>query len=203
MLKPEEVRGSLPSETEIKEHGVSYYALADEYYYDEDGVYHYERMFDKPMDEGGKPFNGVAFETYDDSDQIGFFIEYKDGYQFGNHAGFYENGALSFYTRMDEKEYYTYKWYENGVLKKMTERDIACGKTCGRSREYEWYETGVLQKKTERYQKRGQTCCCRSMEYDETGVLKKRSEWNRKKGQTGCRCREYDGNGKPIRESRD
>ena len=85
----------------------------------------------------------------------------------------------------------------------MTERDIARGKTCGRSKEYEWYETGVLQKKTERYQKRGQTCCCRSMEYDETGVLKKRSEWNRKKGQTGCRCREYDGNGKPIRESRD
>ena len=31
MLKPEEVRGSLPSETEIKEHGVSYYALADEH----------------------------------------------------------------------------------------------------------------------------------------------------------------------------
>ncbi len=58
----------------------------------------------------------------------------------------------------------------------MTERDIARGKTCGRSREYEWYETGVLKKKT---------------------------EWNRKKGQTGCRCREYDENGKPIRESLD
>ena len=73
MLKPEEVRSVLLPDAYIKEHGVSYYSLADEYYYDENGVYHYERMFDKPMDEGGKPFNSVAFETYDDSDQIVFF----------------------------------------------------------------------------------------------------------------------------------
>ena len=148
MLKPEEVRSVLLPDAYIKEHGVSYYSLADEYYYDENGVYHYERMFDKPMEEGGKPFTGLAFEVYDDSQQIGFYIEMKDGYQFGDYVGFYENGALSFYTRMDEKEYYKYEWYENGALKMFT-------------------------------------------------------DWRRKGEQVLKHIKEYDENGKLIRESRD
>jgi len=169
MLKPEEVRGVLLPDAYIKEHGVSYYSLADEYYYDENGFYHYERMFDKPMEEGGKPFTGVAFEVYEDSDQIGFYTELKDGYDFGDYVGFYENGALRFYTRMDEKEHYTYEWYENGILKKMVEFYRKRGQT-HRSRESEWYEDGVLKKETEWHEKGGRFFSC-SKEYDETGKL--------------------------------
>lgn len=68
MLTPEEVRGILLPDEYVIEHGIFYESLADEYYYDEDGIYHYERMFDKPMDEGGKPFTGVAFAFFGDSD---------------------------------------------------------------------------------------------------------------------------------------
>ena len=121
MLKPEEVRGSLLPDAYIKEHGVFYFSLSDEYYFDGDGVYHYERMFDKPMDEGGKPFTGLAFEVMEDSDQIGFYIEMKDGYFFGDYVRYFENGALRGFTRKDEKEWYGYEWFENGVLKESIE----------------------------------------------------------------------------------
>ena len=178
MLKPEEVRGVLLPDAYIKEHGVSYYSLADEYYYDENGVYHYERMFDKPMDEGGKPFTGVVFETFENSDQIAFYTEYQDGYQFGNHAKFYENGALRCYCRIDEKEYYTYEWHENGVLKKIFEMT-------------EWYR-----KHKQNYY--------RIREYDENGVLRKTKETRyRKHGQDSFCIREYDENGKLIHKSSD
>lgn len=173
MLKPEEVRDVLLPDAYIKEHGVSYFSLADEYYYDENGVYHYERMFDKPMEDGGTPFSGVVFETFEDSDQIAYYTEYQDGYQFGNHAAFYENGALRCYIRMDEKEYYVYEWYENGVLEKMTEFHSYRGQT-HRSRESEWYENGVLKKTTE-WQRKGCQYLSRSKEYNETGRLIRKS----------------------------
>ena len=169
MLKPEEISGILLRDEYIKEHGVSYFSLSDEYYYDENGVYHYERMFDKPMDEGGKPFTGVAFETFEDSDQIAFYIEYQDGYQCGGYVRYYENGALRGYVRIDEKEYYVYEWYESGALQRMME----CCKVRGQdrpSRETEWHENGVLKKTKEWRYKREQTMI-RSREYDETGKL--------------------------------
>ena len=178
MLKPEEVRGVLLPDAYIKEHGVSYYSLADEYYYDESGVYHYERMFDKPMEDGGTPFSGVVYETFEDSDQIAYYTEYQDGYQFGNHAKFYENGALRCYIRMDEKEYYVYEWYENGVLKKILEMT-------------EWYR-----KHKQNYY--------RIREFDENGVLRKMKESRyRKHGQDSFCIREYDENGKLIHKSSD
>ena len=203
MLKPEEVRGILLPDAYIKAHGVSEYSLPEEYYYDEDGVYHYDRKFDKPMEEGGKPFNGVSFETYEDSDQIGFYIEYKDGYHFGNHAGFYENGALSFYTRMDEKEYYTYEWYENGALKRLMEYCKVHGQYL-RSRESEWYENGVRKKTTEwRYEREKTLCHIREYEWYENGVLKMFTDWRRKDEQVLKHIKEYDENGKLIRKCSD
>ncbi|MBQ9908059.1 MAG: hypothetical protein IJM46_14960 [Oscillospiraceae bacterium] len=169
MLTPEEVRGILLPDEYIKAHGVSEYSLPEEYYYDEDGVYHYDRKFDKPMEEGGKPFNGVSFEMYEDSDQIGFYIEHKDGYYFGDYVRFYQNGALRRYTRKDAKEWYAYEWYENGVLKKMTEWDTKL-RQGGPSRESEWFENGVLKKTTEWYRK-GNQVLQHSKEYDENGKL--------------------------------
>lgn len=146
MLTPEEIKGILLPDEYIKAHGVFYESLADEYYYDEKGFYHCERMFDKPMDEGGTPFTGLAFAFFDDTGQISYYMEMKDGYHFGDYVGYYfGSGALSFYHRFDEKEHYCYQWHENGVLKKKT---VWNRKDSRKYRVWEYDKTGRLIRET-------------------------------------------------------
>ena len=59
----------------------------DAYYIDENGVYQYGQWFDKPMDDGGKPYNGVAYLT-EDGEYCGY-QEYKDGYATGVRVTFF------------------------------------------------------------------------------------------------------------------
>lgn len=108
MVNYDEIMTGLLSLEYVKENGVPYESLYDDYYW-EDGVYHYERMFDKPRDEGGKPFSGIAYE------QLGYIV-YKDGYQCGEDVEFYPSGSLRRYSKQTETEHYIYNWHENGVI---------------------------------------------------------------------------------------
>ena len=144
MLTPEEVREILlPVDMDkLIENGVDADDLAEEFYTDANGVYHYQQVFDKPMEEGGTPFTGLSITFFDNFDQIDSYTEMKDGYPFGDEVGFHESGALASYERTDDKEHYAYTWFENGVLRTV----------------YEWNRPD----KTEYY---------RAKAYDKTGKL--------------------------------
>lgn len=115
MKRPDEISTELLSAEYILDHGVSGEELIDEYYYDDNGVYHYEQMFDKPKDEGGKPFSGLAYELRRDGTIVGY-TEYKNGYHHGNDVTYYLSGALRRYSRYTDTENYIYMWHENGTL---------------------------------------------------------------------------------------
>ena len=136
MLQPDEVISELLTHEYVKEHGVPYESLSDECYW-ENGVNHYERMFDKPMNEGGKPFSGIAYETY------GYTV-YKDGYQCGDDVTFYPSGKLRRFSRLTENEYYIYCWHENGLLRYFKENHRKDAPNYYRIREYD--ENGILTK---------------------------------------------------------
>ncbi len=81
MINYDDIIAGLFSLEYVLRNGVLYDSLSDEYYW-ENGVNHYERMFDKPMDDGGKPFSGIAYELYPEGNIRGY-TEYKEGYQYG------------------------------------------------------------------------------------------------------------------------
>lgn len=122
MIKPEDVYSSLLSTDYIVENGVIYDTLSDEFYYDEKGIYHYDRKFDKSMNTGGKPFSGIAFEFFCNSDEIVGYTEYKDGYHYGDDVEYYLSGTLKKFSHYTDEEKYLYKWYENGKIEKIMER---------------------------------------------------------------------------------
>ena len=142
MQTPEEVKEMLlPVNVEyIKQHGVDWECLSDEFYW-ENGFNHYDRKFDRPMAEGGKPFTGLRYEFWD-SDHLACYTQMKDGYPLGDDVGFYRSGALQSYTRIDDTEHYRYEWHENGVLKAVTQWNRKDNQQYYRSREYD--ETGKL-----------------------------------------------------------
>ena len=122
MLTPEEVRALLlPLNTDyIKTHGVDEYQLtAEDYTYL--CVRHHRRLLTKPFREGGRPYTGLRYEEFYDSDQIERYTEIKEGYYFGDDVTFYDTGALQSYERKDDAEHYLYEWYEDGVLSAVTE----------------------------------------------------------------------------------
>jgi antitoxin component YwqK of YwqJK toxin-antitoxin module len=114
MKLPAEINQEILSEEYVLKHGVLIDDLYDEYYYDENGMYHYEQMFDKPRKQGGKPFTGIVCDIRD-AGYVGYW-EYKDGYEYGNSVGYYPSGAVAWFCRRTETEYYFYKWHENGVM---------------------------------------------------------------------------------------
>lgn len=89
--------------------------------YWENGFDHYERLFDKPMDEGGKPVTALIYELFPDG-TLSDYAYYKDGYKYGEDVEFYKSGRVSSYTLFTDDEFYIYEWYENGQLKEIFER---------------------------------------------------------------------------------
>ncbi len=89
--------------------------------YWENGYNHYERLFDKPMDKGGKPVTGLIYELFPDG-TLSDYAYYKDGYNHGEDVEFYKSGRLRSYTLFKYSEFYLYEWYENGQLKELFER---------------------------------------------------------------------------------
>lgn len=146
MIRPEEVPRHLLSKQYVLAHGVPGESLSDEYYIDDKGVYQYGQMFDKPLDEGGKPFCGISYDLRGDDLYLGY-TEYKDGWQHGIEVAFYDSGRLCDFSYLKEREaYYGYSWYENGILKKLWEHHRKDVPGYERSKEYD--ETGRLVKQT-------------------------------------------------------
>lgn len=76
----------------------------------------YEQLFDKPMDEGGKPVNGLVYDLFPDGALWGYTF-YQNGYQRGDDVTFYTSGKLLRFSRYTDKENFIFEWYENGQLK--------------------------------------------------------------------------------------
>ena len=118
MLTPEEIREKLlPVDADyLIEHGVDSGSdrLEEFFGYDENGIYHYQQLYDT---ESNKPFNGLMIDFSEDgSDRIDGYAQMKDGYPLDD-VEFYPSGALYSYERHDDTECYIYTWHENGVLK--------------------------------------------------------------------------------------
>ena len=145
MLRPEEVIQHILSKEYVLKYGVSEQDLSDEYYIDDHKEYQYGQMFDKPMDEGGKPFNGIGYDL-----RGGLYLgytEYKDGWQHGYEVEYYDSGKLDSLSYLKEKEeYYGYAWHENGILKTAWENHRKDYYGYERRKDYD--ETGRLIKQT-------------------------------------------------------
>ena len=121
------------SQDYIKENGIPF---EGDIWWEEDGL-----LYDKPESEGGKPFSGLLYETYDDG-AIAFYGYVTDGMYDGEKVNFYKNGQMKVYCKMKLGGYYgkCYHWYENGQLKEI--REIS------EDRKHEWIkrwdENGVL-----------------------------------------------------------
>lgn len=101
----------------VMKHGLLFdeESFSFESYWEKD-INHYEQLFDKPMDMGGKPFNGLVYELFPDGKLSGYTF-YKNGYHYGDDVGLYETGELGRFSRHTETENYIYLWYPNGSLK--------------------------------------------------------------------------------------
>lgn len=143
MLTPEEVRTLLlPLNTEyIKTHGTDRdWLVEDSYRYL--GVEHNRRLMNKPFRQGGRPYNGIAFDVvYDEyfGGQFWRYTEFKDGYYYGDDVIFYDSGALASYERKDDEEHYRYDWDEDGVLQAVTEWNRRDNPAYYRKRVYDIY----------------------------------------------------------------
>lgn len=144
MVNYDDILAGLLSSEYVLKKGIPYDLLTDEYYW-ENGVNHYERMFDKPMDDGGKPFSGIAYELYPEGNIRGY-IEYKEGYQYGDDVTFYPSGKLWRYSRYTKTENYIYEWYENGVISFIKQNHRKDAPQYYRTREYD--ENGSLLKQS-------------------------------------------------------
>ena len=148
MLKQEEIPKYLLSKEYVLEHGMPDDQLVDEYYIDDNGVYQYGQWLDKPLDEGGKPYNGVAYLLTEDGEYSGY-QEYKNGYPYGVGVSFYpESGRMAHFsyenTEENAEEYSYFQWYENGVLQKTVEEYIKRVPGYEKTKEYD--ESGRLVK---------------------------------------------------------
>lgn len=112
----DEVAASVLSPEYVLANGVPYDDLCGEFYWNSKGKYCYDQQFDKPMDEGGKPFTGIAYELDDDGALIGY-REFDDGWETGGtNVAFYPSSRLRSYTDHSETGQYTIAWHENGVV---------------------------------------------------------------------------------------
>ena len=145
MLKPDEVIQHILSKEYVLEHGVYEQDLSDEYYIDDNNVYQYGQMFDKPLDEDGKPFCGIGYDLR--GDVYAGYTEYTNGWQDGFEVGYYDSGKLKDISYLKEnEEYYGYSWHENGILKSAWENHRKDVLRYERHKEYD--ETGRLIKQT-------------------------------------------------------
>ncbi|MBU3157933.1 hypothetical protein LL037_14755 [Clostridium estertheticum] len=89
------------------------------------GEYCSDRILDKPEEEGGKPFTGLAYELYNNG-QLIYYCFYKDGFECGEYVEFHENGNI------ESKQYMKYGqirgkeelWFEDGKLKSISEYEF-------------------------------------------------------------------------------
>lgn len=107
------------SEEYLIEHGSLFDedTFAFESYWENDKN-HYEQLFDKPMDQGGKPFNGLVYERYLTGELLRYTF-YQNGYHYGDDVEFYQSGRIRRFSRYTDSENYICYWYQDGIIKKI------------------------------------------------------------------------------------
>lgn len=77
-----------------------------------------QQVFDKPMEDGGKPIDGIVYEKYANG-QVQYYAYYKNGIANGVSVEFYASGCLKSKCIMDRGTIDGEKivWYENGKIK--------------------------------------------------------------------------------------
>ena len=116
----------------VLNNGVDFEGLWNEYCSD--------RILDKPENEGGKPFTGLAYELYKNN-ELNYYCFYKEGFEHGDYVEFYENGNIQSvqymkYGSIVGKEE---TWFKSGMLKSVAEYESG---VCLNLKE--WNEKGVL-----------------------------------------------------------
>ncbi|RNB61505.1 toxin-antitoxin system YwqK family antitoxin [Brevibacillus gelatini] len=99
-----------------------------------------DEILDNAEDEGGKPFNGIAYELYGDG-RLRYFCFYKNGFQHGLFQEFYENGEKKSEQIMRHGQTKGKKtsWYRNGKIKSLGEYENGVELSYN-----EWDENGNL-----------------------------------------------------------
>ena len=94
-------------------HGINYEHLVHECNSD--------RLLDKEMDEGGKLFNGLAYELNSEGILV-YYGYYKDGFEEGENVYIYPNGIIESYATMKRGRVFgeSREYYENGNIKSIT-----------------------------------------------------------------------------------
>ncbi|MFF0829888.1 toxin-antitoxin system YwqK family antitoxin [Brevibacillus sp. NPDC003359] len=81
-----------------------------------------QEVFDKPIEDGGKPVSGLLYERYKNGNLV-YYSYYKNGVAEGDYVKFYENGKVESFQRMNKGVILgkSTSWYENGVVKSIAE----------------------------------------------------------------------------------
>lgn len=77
-----------------------------------------DEVIDKPEEENGKPFSGLAYELYDNGNLI-YYVNYVNGFAEGELIEFYKNGNLKSVKNLihGQSNGTRKNWHENGNLK--------------------------------------------------------------------------------------
>lgn len=74
-----------------------------------------DEVLDNPEDEGGSPFNGLAYELYENGD-LAYYSYYKDGFLEGDFVRFHHNGNVKSldYMIKGQTRGLRVMWYDSG-----------------------------------------------------------------------------------------
>lgn len=77
-----------------------------------------DEVLDNPEDEGGKPFNGLAYELYENG-ELAYYSYYNEGFLEGDFVRFHNNGKVKSIDYMIKGQTRGLRrmWYESGEKK--------------------------------------------------------------------------------------
>ncbi|HEY2495018.1 MAG TPA: hypothetical protein VGI33_19180 [Paenibacillus sp.] len=81
-----------------------------------------QQVFDKPMEDGGKPISGLLYEKYRNGN-LAYYCYYENGVSDGDFVNYFESGKISSIQRMSKGAIFGRKisWFENGHIKSIAE----------------------------------------------------------------------------------
>ncbi|OPH46751.1 hypothetical protein BC351_14560 [Paenibacillus ferrarius] len=79
-----------------------------------------QEVYDKPIEEGGKPITGLVYERYRNGN-LAYYSYYKNGIAEGDYVNFFENGKVESFREMCRGVLFgqSLSWFDNGILKSM------------------------------------------------------------------------------------
>ncbi|RRJ61883.1 hypothetical protein EHV15_01985 [Paenibacillus oralis] len=81
-----------------------------------------DQVFDRPMEDGGKPITGLVYEKYNNGN-LAHYCYYVNGIPEGDYATFYESGKLEGFKRMSKGAIIgkSFSWFEDGSIRVIAE----------------------------------------------------------------------------------